>query len=303
MKKHSRYLFLLLVLIIAILTLWPGQPVAERPFFVDNDGFLVIAHQGGNLVRPDNTMMAFNHAVELGVDVLEMDIHSSANGELVVIHDDTVDRTTDGNGRVNDLTLAELKTLDAAYDWSVDDGQTTPYRGQGVTIPALEELFQAFPDMPMNIEIKQEAPPIGQPFCDLIREYGKEDQVLVASFSQVAILEFREVCPEVATSMVQAEIQSYFILNTLLMSGLFRSPAEAFQVPEYFNLPIIGRTHVTTDRFIRNAQSLNIEIHVWTVNEEEQMIRLIDAGVDGLITDRPDLLIEIRDQRLGIGDR
>ena len=150
----------------------------------------------------------------------------------------------------------------------------------------------------MNIEIKQEEPPIGQPFCDLIREYSKEDQILVASFSQTAILEFREVCPEVATSMVQAEIQNYFIFNTLFMSGLFRSPAEAFQVPEYFNLPVIGRTHVTTDRFIRNAKALNIEIHVWTVNEEEQMVRLIEAGVDGLITDRPDLLLGM----LGTGD-
>ena len=148
MKKHGRNLLILILLIILILMLWPGASVAERPFFADNDGFLVIAHQGGNLVRPDNTMMAFEYAVELGVDVLEMDIHSSADGELVVIHDDTVDRTTDGNGRVNDLTLAELKSFDAAYDWSIDNGATYPYRGQGVTIPALEEVLKRSPPCP-----------------------------------------------------------------------------------------------------------------------------------------------------------
>ncbi len=298
MKKFGQMLlvFLLFALLFVVWRAWRVQPVEERPFFTNNDGFLVIAHQGGNLVRPDNTMMAFTHAVELGVDVLEMDIHSSADGELVVIHDDTVDRTTDGNGRVNDLTLAELQSYDAAYDWSIDDGETYPFRGEGVTIPALDEVFRAFPEMPMNIEIKQEAPSIAEPFCQLIREYGKEEQILVASFNQNAIVEFRETCPEVATSMVQAEIQNYFILNTLLLSALFDSPADAFQVPEYFNLPVLGRTHVTTDRFIQNAQKLNINIHVWTVNEEEQMHRLIEAGVNGLITDRPDLLLEIRDR-------
>lgn len=268
------------------------SPVPNHPFFAQ-DELLVIAHQGGNLIRPDNTMVAFEHAAELGVDVLEMDVHSSSDGSLVVIHDETVERTTDGNGRVNALTLSELQSLDAAHDWSIDNGQTFPYRGQGVTIPTLEELFDAFPTMPMNIEIKQIEPPIAAPLCELIRAHDKQDDVLIASFHSEAMLAFRAACPEVATSMVEKEIQPFFILNSLFLSGLFQSPAEAFQVPEYFNLPVLGRTHVTTDRFIQNAQRHNIDVHVWTVNEEAQMRRMIEAGVDGIITDRPDLLLEI----------
>jgi glycerophosphoryl diester phosphodiesterase len=294
MKGYGRILIIIIVLMLVGIGIRAliVAPVPEHPFFAGDD-FLVIAHQGGNLVRPDNTMVAFDHAVELGVDVLEMDIHSSKDGVLVVIHDDTVERTTDGNGRIQDLTLAEIKTLDAAYDWSIDDGATYPYRGQGVTVPTLEEVFEAFPAMLMNIEIKQESPSIAEPFCQLLRDYDRAERVLIPSFSKTAIEDFRAVCPEVATSMVQAEIQNYFILNTLFLSGLFQSPAEAFQVPQTFNLPVLGETRVTTDRFIRNAQRLNINVHVWTVNDPDEMQALIDSGVDGIITDRPDLLLEI----------
>lgn len=294
MGRYGRFFLILLGLIVVMIGVrtWWVQPVPAHPFFGEDD-FLIIAHQGGNLVRPDNTLAAFDYAVELDVDVLEMDIHSSADGVLMVMHDDTVDRTTDGNGRIQDLTLTQLKTLDAAHNWSVDDGATYPYRGQAIAVPTLEEVFAAYPDMPMNIEIKQIEPSIAEPFCDLIRQYGREEQVLVASFHKTAIEQFRAACPAVATSMVQAEIQNYFILNTLFLSGLFQSPAEAFQVPQYFNLPVLGRTHVTTDRFIRNAQRLNIDVHVWTVNDPAEMEQLINAGVDGIITDRPDLLVDI----------
>lgn len=271
---------------------WRAQPVPDHPFFAQ-DEVMVIAHQGGNLLRPDNTMMAFAHAVELGVDVLEMDIHSTADGEIVVIHDDTVDRTTNGNGRVNDLTLAEIQTLDAAYNWRVDDGQTYPYRGQGVVIPTLESVFQAFPDMPMNVEIKQERPSLAQPFCDLLREYDKTEQVLAASFHRRAIEEFRAACPDVATSMVEDEIRTFFTLQLFFLGGLFRPPAEAFQVPEYYTLPVVGEVQVITPRFVRQAQRQNINVHVWTVNEREEMERILATGVDGIITDRPDILLDV----------
>lgn len=293
-KRYGRVLLLMVIFIAALLGFRARgvQPVPSHPFFVDDD-FLVIAHQGGNLLRPDNTMLAFEHAATLGVDVLEMDIHGSADGELVVMHDETVDRTTDGSGRIQDLTLAQIKSLDAAYRWHSDDGASFPYRGQGVTVPTLEEVFIAFPDIRINIEIKQAEPSIAEPFCALIRAHSRSDTVLVASFHQSAIEQFRTACPEVATSMVQAEIQTYFILNQLFLSGLFQPPAEAFQVPQYFDLPVLGRTHVTSDRFIHNAQRLNINVHVWTVNEPSEMQQLIAAGVDGIITDRPDLLLEV----------
>ncbi|MEZ4831342.1 MAG: glycerophosphodiester phosphodiesterase family protein [Caldilineaceae bacterium] len=143
----------------------------------------------------------------MGVDMLEMDVHASADGVLVVRHDDTVDSTTNGQGEVRTKTLAELKALDAGYRWTDDDGATFPFRGQGITIPTLEEVFAALPDMPMTIEIKQADPSITQPLCDLIRRYNKTDQVIVGSFHNHALDDFRRICPEVATSGHEGDVR------------------------------------------------------------------------------------------------
>jgi glycerophosphoryl diester phosphodiesterase len=152
----------------------------------------------------------------------------------------------------------------------------------------LEEIFQAFPNMPMNIEIKQESPSIVEPFCDLIHEYGMADQMLIPSFHQDTMNEFREKCPGIATSMAEAEIRLFFGLNKVGLGSLFTPPGQAFQVPEES-----GGMHVITPQFVRGAQNRNIAVHVWTVNDPKDMERLIEMGVDGIITDRPDLLLEI----------
>ena len=128
-----------------------------------------------------------------------MDIHSTADGELVVIHDDVVDRVTNGRGAVHAHTLAELKALDAGYWWSDDGGQTYPYRGRGLTIPTLAEVFEAFPDVWINIDVKQADPPIVAPFAEMLRAYGMVDRVCVGSFTTPTMTAFRALCPEVAT--------------------------------------------------------------------------------------------------------
>jgi glycerophosphoryl diester phosphodiesterase len=250
---------------------------------------LVIAHQGGEELWPSNTMFAFERAVALGVDVLEMDLHVTADGALVLMHDETVDRTTDGTGRLEEMTLAEVKALDAGYYWTDDEGQTYPFRGQGITVATLEELFQAFPDMPMNIEIKLvENLPIVEPFCQLIRQHGKQDQILVASFHEDAMAEFRAACPEVATSASQNEVINFFARHFVGLAGSYSPPAQAVQVPEYRS-----GIHILTPRFVEDAHSRGMDVHVWTVNEAEDMQRMIDFGVDGIITDRPDILLEL----------
>ncbi|MCB9419693.1 MAG: glycerophosphodiester phosphodiesterase [Ardenticatenaceae bacterium] len=249
---------------------------------------MVIAHQGGEGLRPSNTMAAFQNAVDLGVDVLEMDLHSTQDGVLVIMHDDTVDRTTDGTGAIKEMTLAEIKQLDAGYYWTDDDGQTYPFRGQGITVPTLEELFIAFPDMPMNIEIKQQEPSIVEPFCQLIHDYNMQDKVLIPSFHPETMVEFREKCPGVATAMSEPEIRVFYGLNLAFLGRWFSPPGEAFQVPEYS-----GDVHVVVPRFVRGAQQRNIAVHVWTVNDPADMQRFIDMGVDGIITDRPDLLLDV----------
>ncbi|MDX1995402.1 MAG: glycerophosphodiester phosphodiesterase [bacterium] len=286
-------LLLLLTLFVLISTAAAQtEPLPDHPFFEhEHDGPLVIAHQGGEGLRPSNTMIAFEHAVELGVDVLELDIHSTSDGVIVVIHDDTVDRTTDGSGRVQDFTFEELQTLDAGYEWpTLEEVEVEghPYRGQGITIPALEEVLQAFPDMRMVIEIKQETPSITEPFCEMLREVEMTEQVLVASFSRDVLDEFREVCPEVVTSGEEQEIFGFYFLARQGRAEEFEPLSYAFQVPERS-----GRIEVLVPEFLEAAQAANIDVHVWTINQAEDMERLIDLGVDGIITDFPDVLLEL----------
>ena len=269
-----------------------ASPAEDYPYFV-GDEVQVIAHQGGEELRPSNTMVAFDHAVEMGVDVLEMDLHSTADGVLVLIHDDSVDRTTDGTGKVNELTFAEIQQLDAGEYWTEDDGATYPYRGQGITIPALEDVLQAYADWPMVIEIKQTEPSVVEPFCDMLKEYGLTDQVLVASFYHEVSVEFREVCPGVATSMPQKEIMPLWILSFIGLEELYTPPGQAVQVPVTFELPVLGEVDVVTERFVKNAHKRNVHVDVWTIDDPAEMERLIEMGVDGIITDRPDLMLGV----------
>jgi glycerophosphoryl diester phosphodiesterase len=288
----------LLKIVLALVVLLAGayavlallaQPAPQHTFFARFNTYpLVMAHQGGNGLWPDNTRYAFEQAVALGVDVLEMDIHSTADSVLVVIHDSTVDRTTDGSGAVHDFTFAQLQALDAGYRWTPDDGQTFPYRGQGITVPALEELFVAFPGMPMNIEIKQAEPSIAAPLCQLIRDHGRADQVLVVSFHEEATQEFRDVCPEVVTGTTQNEVIALFALSKPFLEGVYSSAAGAVQVPEYRS-----GLHVLTPRFVDAAHKRGLQVHAWTINDEADMRRLADLGVDGIITDYPDRLLQV----------
>ena len=266
-----------------------SRPAPAHPFF---DNFtqkpIVFAHQGGNLLSPGDTLFAFERAAKLGVDILEMDAHITKDGVLVIIHDAEVDRTTNATGLVEDMTLAEVKELDAGYWWTNDDGETYPFRGQGITIPTLEEIFQAFPGYPMNIEIKKTKRSIAEPLCEIIYEYDMQNKTLIASFHDDRMAEFREICPEIATAAGKGETTKFVILNYLFMGGLY-SPSEfAFQVPESNSGILIVRPG-----FIRGAHSRNLQVHVWTPNTREEIQKFIDLGVDGIMSDRPDILMEL----------
>jgi glycerophosphoryl diester phosphodiesterase len=289
-----KWLGLLLGFVVALIAVYVvlsllARPAGEHPFFAQFEQRpLVMAHQGGNGLWPDNTLYAFERAAAMGVDVLEMDLHSTADGVLVVMHDDTVDRTTDGSGLIQSLTLEEIKALDAGYHWSADGGQTFPYRGQGITVPTMEEVFAAFPDVALNIEIKQAEPSLVEPFCQLIREYGMSDRVLVASFHQETVKAFRKECPEVATSSGEGEVIALFALSKLFLEATYGPEAQAVQVPEHRS-----GLHVLTSRFVDAAHGRNLEVHAWTINEVPDMQRLVALGVDGIITDYPDRLMEV----------
>jgi len=217
-----------------------------------------------------------------------MDAHITKDGVLVVIHDEDVDRTTNGTGFVEEMTLAEIKELDAGYWWTEDEGTTYPYRGQGIEIPTLAEVFENFPDYPVNIEIKKNKDAIAQPLCEIIHEYEMQNKTLIVSFYDERMAGFRQICPEVATAAARQEITKFVILNYIFMDGLYSPTEVAFQVPES-NSGIL----VVRPRFISSAHNRNVQVHVWTPNTREEIQKFITLGVDGIMTDRPDILMEL----------
>jgi glycerophosphoryl diester phosphodiesterase len=272
---------------------WSARPVSDHQFFRHAGPYpLVIAHRGGAGLWPENTMHAFTRAAAMGVDVLEMDVQVTADGVLVVMHDPTLGRTTNGNGPVNGRTLMEVKRLDAAYNWSPDGGQSFPLRGRGLSVPTLQEVFAAFPEMRFNIEPKQEQPSLVRPLCRMIRDHGMTNRVLVGSFSSRILEEVRLECAEVATSASTAEVRRFMAMNAARPQEAHWPSVQALQVPVYS-----GGAQVLTRQFVRAAHGHNLEVHAWTVNETEEMKRLLDLGVDGIITDYPDRLMALLGRR------
>ena len=272
-----------------VLSRTKGEVVPEHKYFQSDAGrTLAIAHRGGAGLWPENTLYAFERAAALGVDVIETDVRATADGELVIFHDEGVGRTTDGAGAVGSLTLAELKRLDAAYRFSPDGGRSFPLRGSGVRVPTLREVFEALPHMRFNIEPKQAAPSLAAPLCRLIRERGMADRVLIASFSGGTLEEFRRECPEVATSAATGEVASFLTLHGAGLAASYSPAMQALQVPEY-----AGGLRVLTRDFVEAAHGRNLRVHAWTVNAEGDMRRLVGMGVDGIMTDYPDRLLKV----------
>lgn len=290
----SKGLILLVVILAALVLTIAGfalfsRRAKESSYYHDSmPKPLVIAHQGGDGVWPGNTLFAFQHAVDLGVDAIETDLRMTQDGVLVISHDEDVDSKSDGKGRLVDLTFAELQELDVAYNWSPDGGKTFPYRGQGITYTSLEEAFKTFPDVLFNIDMKQADPPIEEAFCRLIRQYNMQDKVIAASFSHKNNLAFRKLCPEVTTSADEAETRSFVLLNFAYLGRLYSPAFKVFQVPTSS-----GRIPVVTRRFVNAAHERRVRVDVWTIDDPEEMKRLIALGVDGVMSDRPDLLMQV----------
>jgi glycerophosphoryl diester phosphodiesterase len=276
-------------------------PVEPHPALAHD--WAVIAHGGGNHEAPDNTFAAYDNALAVGADVLEMDTHLTADGEIVVIHDDTIDRYSEASGRVDELTLAEVQSYDAAYWWPMLHGEARetresqpesafPYRGAGLVFPALRDVLERYPVVPMVIEMKPpNSPEIVRALGDMLREYDRADTVVVATFHEENMELFRELYPEFATAGTQAEILPFFIMSWLGFGGAYRSDAEAFQVPTTFSgIPVL------TWPFVRSAKVQNIALHPWTIDDEDTMRKLFRKGVDGIMTNEPTLLRRVADE-------
>jgi glycerophosphoryl diester phosphodiesterase len=261
----------------------------RRPYVV-HDGPLFFAHRGGASLAPENTLVAFERGLACGADALELDIQTTSEGEIVVIHDPTVDRTTNGTGPVAAYTLDELRCLDAGYHFSPGGGQTYPYRGQGIAIPTMREVFEHFPHTRINIDLKESSPAREQRLWGLIQEYQAYDRVLVASgdFHQ-PIVRFRQLAAgRVATSASAPEVRTFVLATAARATRWLRPAYDALQVPE-----IHRGIRVVSRAMVEAAHRLGLDVHVWTVDTRSDMERLLALGVNGLITDRPDILAEV----------
>lgn len=246
-----------------------------------SDRLLNIAHAGGKGTRPEHTMLAYETALADGADVLELDVHATADGVLVLMHDDTVDRTTDGTGAIKEMTFAELRELDAGYRFTMDDGATFPYRGMGLRVPTLEETLAAFPDVPYVIEIKQGTPSIVEPFLAICEDAGILDQMVASAFDVNVLEELRAAAPDVPTSFGLAEVLEFIALTDATEPD-YVPPAAFLQVP-----PTQGGIEVLSPTVVDRAHRLDLKVHAWTINDEAEMRTLIDLGIDGIITDYP----------------
>ncbi len=266
------------------------RPIAGTPYFSDSDAQrspAVIAHQGGDGLRPGNTMLAFQNAWALGADVLEMDVHATRDGTPVVIHDERLDRTTDLAGYVKELDLETVRQADAAYWWPTPEGPF-PFRGQGVGVPRLVDVLTEFPGARFSIDIKQVEPPIGDRLCETIEGARARNRVLVSSVHAPAMADFRAACPGVATSATHREVLGFMLLHRLRLIALYQPAAHALQLPmTAWGLELI------TPRLLHDAARRGMHVDAWTINDVGEMARLSDMGVAGIITDYPDRLLSL----------
>ena len=249
----------------------------------------VFAHRGGCALGPENTIAAFDLGLAAGADGLELDVHLSADGVVVVCHDDTLDRTTDAAGPVASRTAAELARVDAGYRFRSAAG-SYPFRGRGVGVPTLDEVLARYPDIPIIIEMKVNSRAMGLAVAAAVHQASAAGRVCAASDGSIAVHAARRALPDMATSATRWEVRL-----ALYRSWVGWPPRRAsyggYQVPE-----TAGVFRVVSPRFVRHAHQAGLEVQVWTVDRVADMERLIGWGVDALISNRPDAAVSVRDR-------
>ncbi|MEZ4250424.1 MAG: glycerophosphodiester phosphodiesterase [Polyangiales bacterium] len=259
---------------------------AMKAYFGDG-GRILFAHRGGAKRFPENTMHAFEQAYGLGFRWIETDVHLSADGTIVVHHDPTLDRTTNARGRLRERTLAELRTLDAGYRFT-RDGRTYPFRDRGLTIPTLEEALALAPDLRLNLEMKGDDPELPKALFEFLEHHGLRDRVLVAAANDAMTERFRTYAGDrYATSPGIRGIVRFWAAVRARADRLLDVRFDALQVP-----PRHGVLTVVEPRFVEAAHRRGLKVHVWTIDDPAEMRRLAALGVDGVMSDRPEALLE-----------
>jgi glycerophosphoryl diester phosphodiesterase len=244
---------------------------------------LVIGHRGAAARAPENTLPSFELAMNAGVDALELDVHLTADGRVVVIHDAVIDRTTDRQGAVASLTLAELQAADAGARFT-PDGRAFPYRGQGVRIPTIEEVLARFPSTPLLIELKTGA--ASAELGRVLAAHHAEDRCVIGSFDRAALAPFR--APPWHVTASQAEVQR-LLAHVLLGVPAGEERYEMLSIPpswHHFRLPL--------RKIARHARRRGVPVHIWTVDRAAEAIALWELGVTGIISNDPAAIIAAR---------
>ena len=246
-----------------------------------------IAHRGGGEEWPENTLLAFEKSVELSCDAIETDLHQTKDGEFVIFHDDTLQRTTNGTGEIKNFTLEELKKLDDAYLFSQDGGQTYPYRGKGIKIPELKEALQKLPNTVFILEVKDPDLDLRK-LIKVVKELGAFERVYFTSFIENVLENLRSAEPDAISGFAHSEVKKILYFYYLKLLPFYKPVGQSLQVPPSHE----GRAIVTKD-WVEAMHEKGLEVLVWTINEEPEMKTLISQGVDGIMTDRPTLLKKI----------
>lgn len=260
--------------------------------YLDGPKPRLFAHRGGARIAPENTIEAFAAGLAAGCDRLEMDVHATRDGHVVVLHDPTVDRTTDGSGLVREMTLAELQRFDAGARFRGDAGDF-PFRGRGVVVPTLAAVLEAFPGVPLNIEIKQQSPAIEANVLEVLDRFDARAQVLLAAEEASIMARIRAAAPDVLTSFSAADVLEFVTAwrDGTIRDG-YRPPGVALQIP-----PSFGDVALVTAESVALAHELGLEVHVWTIDDPDEMAALLDLGIDALMTDVPPLAARLLQAR------
>jgi glycerophosphoryl diester phosphodiesterase len=258
------------------------------------------AHQGGALEAPSSTLYALHRALQVGATALELDAHLTRDGRIVLAHDPTVDRLTNGTGEIHSLTLEELRQLDAAYRFELEEKPGAfPFRGRGPAdrefrIPTLDEVLEAFPRTFLNFDIKageESSAACALALAQALGKTGRESDFIVASFDDALTEAFSRAAPQIGTSIGMGGAMA--VWQAVQDRGPLPAMRHlALQLPAHFQ-----DVEVVTSELVARAHQAQLAVHVWTVNDATEMERLVALGVDGLITDRPSVCARVLHSR------